>query len=188
MSWIQTFSGRKFDFGNPFSNGAPKLADIARAFPHINRYNGHTRRPYSVAEHSIHVMRCVKASIDRPMQPGPRKKLLAAALMHDAAEAYVGDVSSPLKLYLGDHFRKLEKAITLKLEQFFALPPTSMECIKRADKECLAAEVPQVFDDVRDDWPLGKAWPGCEVQFWAPTLAEARFLQAARELGLGRVA
>lgn len=65
------------------------LEQMARALVRANRFNGHTRRPYSTASHSIMV-----ASLCPPA-----KQL--QALLHDAAEAYVGDISTPLKNLLG---------------------------------------------------------------------------------------
>ena len=84
---IQTYSGLVFDFINP-AEADVSITDIAHSLALINRFNGHTRRPYSVAEH------CVRGSqlIDQ--------KCAFHFLMHDAAEAYVGDVAAPLKQLL----------------------------------------------------------------------------------------
>lgn len=79
-----TYTGKVFDFDSP-SDGPVCLEDIAHALGMLCRFNGHIRRFYSVAQHSVLVSKLVD----------PRYALLA--LFHDAAEAYVGDMVSPLK-------------------------------------------------------------------------------------------
>lgn len=84
MAWIQTFTGKKFPLDKP----DPALIDIegiAHALSLLCRFNGHCTRFCSVAEHSVHVAR--EIDLDLAME----------GLLHDAAEAYLGDVHSPLK-------------------------------------------------------------------------------------------
>ncbi len=83
-SRIQTYSGRWFDFRS-FAPGDFHLEDIAWALSMQCRYNGMTHRFYSVAEHSVIVSTHVAPAHARH------------ALLHDAAEAYMGDIVSPLK-------------------------------------------------------------------------------------------
>jgi hypothetical protein len=90
MSCIITHSGKRFDFDNP-SIASVDLYDIAWAVSHINRFTGHTDPPISDA---VHMLLCAQKA-------SPLAKLWA--LTHDAHEAYVGDVSSPLKEYLPDY-------------------------------------------------------------------------------------
>ena len=85
--FITTHSGVAFDLLNPRPEDV-RLEDIAWALAHINRFTGHASVPYSVLEHSIRVH-------DVVVQTNP--ELGAVALLHDAAEAYVGDVASPIK-------------------------------------------------------------------------------------------
>jgi hypothetical protein len=90
--------------GNPADWGAPDWGRIARSLSRINRWNGNTTRPYSVAEHSVRVASLV----------APRLRL--AALLHDAAEAFIGDLPYPIrKQQPAPVFEGLDGKITLWL-------------------------------------------------------------------------
>lgn len=88
---IQTYTGR---FVDPLNMKADDiiLEDIAHALANICRFNGHSKRFYSVAEHSLNVMNIVASG---PNLSTARMKL--TALLHDASEAYLCDISRPLK-------------------------------------------------------------------------------------------
>ena len=95
MTWIETFSGKRFDLMHP-TPAMVDVADIAHALARINRYTGHTATPYSVAEHALHVCR-------RVMDLYPDREhatLHALALHHDSGEYVIGDVSAPMKWLL----------------------------------------------------------------------------------------
>lgn len=123
---IQLQSGQYFDFNLPFESEYT-IEDIARALSRICRFGGHTNRFYSVAQHSVLVSSIVPEAIKIP------------ALMHDAAEAFVGDVPSPLKALLPD-YRKLEKRVERGLRYKFNLPIELAPEIKEADLIMLATE------------------------------------------------
>src|SRR5690606_1860687 len=89
MTWILTHSGYKFDLLNPTA-AMVHPADIVHALSMICRFNGHCRRHYSVAQHSLTVV-AILALEDRPDD----EKL--AGLLHDAPEAYISDLTRPLK-------------------------------------------------------------------------------------------
>jgi len=84
MSQLLTVTGRRFD---PWEPDADLIdpRDITHALAHLCRFNGHTREYYSVAQHS-----CMVADLV------PEKDKLAA-LLHDAAEAYLGNTGRPLR-------------------------------------------------------------------------------------------
>lgn len=91
MTWIFTKSGAEFHLREPgMGVNRYDILDIAHALSLINRFAGHTSRPYSVAEHSLLVA-------DIAADAGATPMVQLAALMHDAHEAYLGDVISPVK-------------------------------------------------------------------------------------------
>lgn len=83
-----------FDLANP--SGPVDLKEIAKRLGNINRFSGGTVRPYSVAEHSIRVAALVPAD----------QKL--AALLHDVAEAFTGDIIQPIKRLMAPSFSNIE--------------------------------------------------------------------------------
>lgn len=142
--WIQTLSGRQFDLLNP-TREQVYLPDIIRALSQINRFTGHTRFPYSVALHSVYMARALYRDT------GDRK-LAYEGLMHDATEAYVGDVSKPLKGLLPD-YRRVEKRVERLICEVFKLPfPACRGLVKEYDKRIQLTERNALFRDV-DEWP-----------------------------------
>lgn len=77
-----------------------KIEDIAHALSQMCRGNGHLRTFYSVAQHSIHCAQEAKAR-------GLSNRIQLACLLHDASEAYISDITRPVKCYL-DEYRKIE--------------------------------------------------------------------------------
>lgn len=104
---INTLSG-VFDLLNP-SEDSVRIRDIADALSKICRFNGHITHFYSVAQHSVLVA---------AMAPEWCKK---EALLHDAAEAYIGDIIKPFKNLLGSALYSLEYNIEIVIAQKFGL-------------------------------------------------------------------
>jgi hypothetical protein len=88
----------------------PDIADVFRALPKINRFNGHTTVTYSVARHSI---ACVNASIE--IYKVKDATLLLSVLLHDAAEAFIGDIVRPIKQQFNPTLYQLEDEILTKI-------------------------------------------------------------------------
>jgi hypothetical protein len=123
-----------------------KIEDIAHALAHINRFTGHTWRAYSVAEHSI--ICAQKAS--------PEAKL--HALMHDAHEAYLGDVSGPLKALIGPVYKQLAEKLDYLIFERFGVEEYYEE-VDLIDKRMLFTEGMSLLHDAAygmNDWPILK--------------------------------
>jgi uncharacterized protein len=170
MTWIITTTGRRLDLAAP-RPGDIVAADIASALAQINRFTGHAQRPYSVAEHSLLVCH-IAEHLYRLDVHG-----LLAALMHDAHEAYCGDLSSPAKESIGEPWRQFEGRVQHATHTAFALHAASSmhrDAIKRCDLIALATER-------RDLMPLHGAgaepWPclqGVEPAHWVNLLSPER--------------
>jgi hypothetical protein len=171
-AWIQTISGKKFPLEAP-DPAQIDIEDIAHALSLLCRFNGHCTRFYSVAEHSVHV--------SHEIDPD----LALVGLLHDAAEAYLGDVPSPLKKKLSQFSafeHKMEAAIANRFnidEQLFK----SKE-LKRADFQLLVDEKSVLMVEEPEPWPDNapevKA-PG-RIVGWGAAEAKAQFLARYKEL------
>lgn len=90
MTWIQTASGRAFDIIMPRKEDVDFEVDIPEALARIARFTGHIRSgPYSVAQHCV-------IGADFLFSATHRHDLAIAFLLHDAHEAYIGDISTPV--------------------------------------------------------------------------------------------
>lgn len=96
MTWIQTSSGRALDLINPSPDDIDFVNDIADPLARISRYNGHINSgPFSVAQHCV-------IGADYLYRTTHRPELGAAFLLHDAHEAYIGDITTPVQDAIGD--------------------------------------------------------------------------------------
>ena len=133
---MMTYTGEMFDPLNPDPE-LVRIEDIAHALALTNRYNGHTKFPYSVAQH------CVRMA--QPDMPGD----MLMSLLHDAAEAYVGDMVHPLKrgtFFVGaGSFAEIEEVVLYNIFEGLGLNYTRYCNVKvetkRADRIMLATEV-----------------------------------------------
>ena len=125
-TFIETYSGAFLDFLEPDPD-AIHIEDIAHALAQTNRYAGHTAYPYSVAQH------CVLASLVAP------EGLELEALMHDAQEAYVGDMPTPLKALL-PMYQEIEDRLEAVIRKKYGLPVEFNPRVKEVDRRLLATE------------------------------------------------
>ena len=169
-------SGR---FVNPFEPDPEQLdiGDIARALANVCRFGGHCRPFYSVAQHSVIVSELVE-------QRGGDAEDAFAALMHDATEAYLGDMPHPLKHRspLGAAFKDAEDHLERALHERFGIKPDVLE-IKRADRALLATER-RAFSSEDWHWPeLEGVEPlDLELTAWSPDEAAQAFAERYAEL------
>lgn len=133
---ITTYSGHWFDFDNVEKNVIDKV-DIAHSLGMSCRFNGHISRFYSVAEHCV-------ALCDWFIKEKYDWGVCLWALMHDAAEAYIGDIVTPLKVQLGYNVMYLEERIMDHIWNALKLPDLSIVeklLIKRIEERLLINEI-----------------------------------------------
>lgn len=144
-TWIRTYTGKKFDFSN-IKHEMITLEDIAHVLSRICRYGNHIPAFYSVAQHSVLVSQKCK----------PENALIG--LLHDATEAYMGDVVRPLKNLL-PHYRMIETKVHTVIAERFDLPNYIPNDVKEADTRMLITEKRDVL---RDTTYWGKVFEGVE--------------------------
>jgi 5'-deoxynucleotidase YfbR-like HD superfamily hydrolase len=165
-------SGNYFDFTNP-ERSTFTVADVAHALARICRFTGHCHHFYSVAQHSVLVSKILPP------------ELQMAGLLHDAHEAFVGDIAAPLKLVLPD-FRELEDRVQRAvLERFSITLPLHSE-IKRADLVLLATEKRDLMHVNAREWqmPAGVTPLEARITPKTPAQAEREFISRFQELTL----
>lgn len=167
---IQTFTGKLIDL-MAIKPGDIRMADVAHALSVIPRWNGHTRRFYSVAQHSVHVSQ---------LCCGEDKFW---GLMHDAAEAYMCDLPRPIKhLYGMNGYCDLEKQVLMAIAEEVGLPPVMPARIHDADNVALATEYRDLFTVHHD---LGLVLPDCSADRLKPlgsNEAKALFISTYEDL------
>lgn len=167
MSWILTESGRTFDFLR--GDNDIRIADIAGALSKMCRFTGHCSSFYSVAAHSVLVSHLVP------------EDLAFEALMHDAHEAYIGDVSTPLKSLLPD-YRHVEERVETEVRDFFGLPIDLNPIVKRADSRACKIERGLLLPD-HPQWPSDEGVSYHQFVYGdSPAVARGRFLARFAEL------
>lgn len=161
MTWMVTAQGQDHFLDFHQSPDQVDIMDIAHSLAMINRFTGHTVRPYSVAEHSLLVA-------DICAMEGHGHTLQLAALLHDAHEAYTGDVSSPVKLEVGQAWRQFEDSHAAQLHSRFGL----IEVFARHAGEITHCDLVALATERRDltnfRSGINRPWavldtPGCEV-------------------------
>ena len=138
MNYIETYTGQQFSYAN-IDNNVIDIKDIAWSLSHTNRYNGHTSEPWSVAQHSLLVADLV--SFD--------EELMRYALLHDASEAYLGDLAGPLKQFCPD-FKRIEERVEHHIYRSFGMIPKLSPAVKYADLQALGVEKQHFMNDVSE--------------------------------------
>ncbi len=139
--WMQTASGRKFVIADPDPD-AIVIEDIAHALSLICRFGGHCREFYCVAQHSVLVCNYVRDVL----HGSPND--VRWALLHDASEAYVGDVVWPLKRAPEmSEYKQIEKRIQALIARKFDLVGDEPSCVKHADLVIMATEKRDLLAD-----------------------------------------
>ena len=173
---LQTFSGKLVSILEPVLEDI-RILDIAHSLSMICRYNGHTSRFYSVAEHSVLMCRSF-------YEHGYEDEIQRVALMHDAPEYLTGDVTKPLKAVIAPIFRPIQNALWGLVATRFGLLETIPDIVHAADLRILMNEKAQVFvHDIDWGWNCDPL-PALTLQFWTPEEAKVEFLKEAVRLGI----
>ncbi|MGV8136511.1 MAG: hypothetical protein AB2L20_14980 [Mangrovibacterium sp.] len=165
MNYIQTFTGKLIDPLNPDPDQIC-IEDIAHALSNICRFGGHSRMFYSVAQHSV---RCSQHFNETDPEA-------LAALLHDASEAYLMDIPSPIKHRLPEYLAVEDRLMTVIAEKFrFQYPLVST--VKAVDKAELRLEMDFVLCEIRS-----KTCTNPLESYWDPGVAEEIFLFEFKKL------
>jgi hypothetical protein len=181
--WLQTLTGRAWCADEPEAY-VYDIEEIAHCLAGIPRFLNHTTVPgYSVAQHSVLVAEEVASMIGYdPTSSGGRhdRRLLRAALLHDAAEAFVADLPNPVKMMpeLAGYRALCKRAERAIAAHFDVLNVIDHPAIKTADLVLLATEKRDLMAPEPHSWaalPLPR-----QARIWVMTRndAERDFLAA----------
>jgi len=134
--WLFTYSGLKLDLLNP-QPAMISIGDIAHSLSLQCRFNGHVNYHYSVAQHCV-----LMSQWDLPGDPLYR-------LLHDAAEAYLGDIITPIKLLI-PNIHTIEDGLMQVILSLFKLDwseyQSQQSLLHQSDKTMLATEICDLFN------------------------------------------
>ena len=169
-SWIQTYTGKKF---YPLNPGVEDICieDIAHALSMQCRFTGHCKFHYSIAQHSV-LVSYLSDDKDR-----------MHALLHDASEAYICDLSSPLKRSVRfAEYRKIESVLQAAILRKFGLDEKEPSSVKTADLTMLGIEAKTLLFPIHPEWKLPIKPPPFAVIEMSPQEAEKIFLDRFYDL------
>ena len=173
-AFITTHSGKSFYPFDP-TPAALDLGDIAHALAQKCRWNAHTSRFYSVAQHSVLVSRYTIAPADRLW-----------GLLHDAREAYLPDVPSPIKRFCPE-LVEAENRILHAVAVAFYLPPMIPATVHAADMVVRSAEARDLMGLDATQAPWNEYPPfGDGIVALPPDAAERLFWSEFHKLTFGK--
>lgn len=163
---IETFNGQFFSLDSEGYEGLT-IENIAHALSMVNRFNGHTKFPYSVAEHSVHVA----------SQLPPELQLIG--LLHDGSEAFIQDMPAPFKPLLPDYAR-IEKQVQDRVYRAFQMDPVWVDSVydevKFVDSMMCEVEATHLLHSKGAGWASDHGHPG--ILGLSPVAAEGLFYVA----------
>lgn len=162
--FMQTFSGEPF-YPLSATEDDIQIVDIAHALGMVCRYAGHVRKFYSVAEHCV----LLSHTVD------PEHALWA--LLHDAAEAYVGDMVRPLKHHM-PAYQAAEDRLIEVISTKFGLPGEMPRQVHEHDTRIVLDEKEQLMAPSREPWGLLEGFTplGVTIAAWDPHKAGEEYL------------
>lgn len=171
--WIETHSGKEFHFLNPKEDDI-HIDDIAFSLSNQSRFTGHTVF-YSVAEHSILVSELLWLQTKN-------NDLALAGLLHDASEAYLSDLASPIKQFFPE-YKKMEDKIDECIKKKYKL--LSDPRVKQADLQQLCTEAYYLLPSNGKTWKCIEGfnpYDGLIPEGLSPDIAYDKFLFFYRQL------
>jgi hypothetical protein len=169
--FIETASGKRFA---PLTPAVADICpgDIAHALSNQCRFSGHVRTFYSVAEHSVRVSELLEAW-------GCGRVIQLWGLLHDASEAYLVDLPSPLKNDPAfGAYRDAERTLMEAVCERFDLPVDEPAAVRRADLVLLATEARDLMPFTPEYWSKLTEEPlATKVVPWDSVTAERNFLR-----------
>ena len=178
--WMQTYTKKRFFPLDPSPEDI-EIVDIAHHLSNICRFTGATLTHYSVAQHSVMVSRLVTPN------------LALFGLLHDAPEAYIGDIGRPLKVCLKELFGDVLKDIDAKIEKCIFdkygvrfLDQQDRDEIKRADNLMLVTEARDLmggrFMDCAHTYSLDQEPLPDRISPWTAGRSYWEFMETFRKL------
>lgn len=176
---IETVSGKRVDLTKP-NYADIDINDIAHSLSLQCRFSGHSRRFYSVAEHSWHIARMLG---DFPVE------VQLAGLLHDASEAYLTDLPSPVKALMPE-YREFEDNLMEYIGKRFGFEYPLHPAVKHADRVMLATEAHYLMpsEGKGSHWgELPRVDHGFRPIGMEPRVAKGNFIEKYHELLLKKV-
>ena len=174
--WHQVFTGKSINVLSVLPEDI-SIIDIAHGLSHMCRWNGNCERFYSVAEHSVLVSLCVPQHV------------AGKALLHDAAEAYLGDCITPIKAMLPD-FHVMEERLSTAIYEKYGVVEQDYAHIKMWDQVIGKSEARTMMKPTRfmeealkNISCIASGMP-IDFKFMSPEEAKLAFLDRAGVLGL----
>jgi len=173
--WMGTYTGGRVWPLDPHPRDF-NIADIAHALSLMNRYAGHTRWPYSVAQHAVLCAR--QALLECPQHA-------MVALMHDASEAYIADIVRPAKPDIRG-YEEVEERLMQEIAKAFHFEWPMPKAVKHIDTRMLVTEAPVLMmpPDGIKWWEsfAEKPFFGLAIEPWHSGFAEDAFLTTYHKL------
>lgn len=175
MSHITTFTGKAFDPTNPVVADID-VRDIAHALSMLCRANGHVKNFYTVGQHSI---ACYKEAKAR----GYSERIMYGCLLHDASEAYLSDITRPIKPMLPEYLKVEEKLQTAIWNKYLVTPLTKEEerLVFEVDDDMLAYEFKYLMPRELSD-RYNNIVREHDLSFVSPESVEKEFIELMDEM------
>jgi hypothetical protein len=166
--WIETYTGQQFFFKHA-ADQEIRLADVAHSLSMQCRYNGHTLRFYSVAEHAVLLALAAERDGRTPLE-------CLTMLHHDDGEYIISDLPRPIKVLL-PAFKAAEAQVETAVARAFGTIYPFPDWLKDMDTRALVDERRQAMSASGHEWGTDGMEPvGIVLRFWGPSEAKEMFL------------